>query len=160
MDEFLNFNSRLRERIMLLIGLYYPTVSLDHHKGNKQHARRAIRYKKWDTWGPRTKAMAEEPDLLDQGLIGPLSTKWAYDIAFFVSSYYFHPTSFGLHHHVLDPGDKLSFRRSDQEAPGRQALMHTVQCLMQSASRIGHFWGMNADDELSRLWTQYIEPVP
>jgi hypothetical protein len=158
--RFLGFDSKQRERIMELINLYYPTVNIDRFVGNKHHDRQAREYPRWDTWGPGIKKMAEEDEVFEDELVGPASPRWAYDIAFFISSYHFHPTSLGLRHHFLQPGDIFSFEQRSKEGKlTEQGLIIAVQCLLQSASRIGRYWGVDAEDTISSLWERYVDPI-
>jgi hypothetical protein len=158
--RFLGFDSRQRARIIELLGMYYPTVDLDRFAGNKHHDQQAQEYSRWDTWGPGIRKMADEEEMLDPQSVGITSPKWTHDVIFFTSSYYLHPTSLGLRHHFLQPGDTFHFRRQyDEDGFASHGLVSTLQCLSHSASRVGLFWGMDVEDVLSSLWERYVKPV-
>lgn len=158
--RFLAFDSKLRERIIQLIGTHYPTVDLRRYGGNKRHDRQALEFKKWSAWGPGIKDMAKETEEFDGSLTGAASPTWTYDIPFFISSYYLHPTSLGLNHHLQKPGETFNFDlRLDEDKMAGQGLMSTVQCVMLSGLRVAHFWGLDVDDMLICLWDRYIHPI-
>jgi len=158
--KFLAFDSKQRERIIQLIGTYYPNVDLRRYKGNKHHDRQALEFKKWSAWGPGIKDMAAEAEVFDASLTGAASPTWAYDIPFFISSYYLHPTSLGLNHHFQTPGETFNFvSRFDEDKMAEQGLMSTAQCVMLSGLRVAQFWGFDFDDLLISLWDRYIHPI-
>jgi hypothetical protein len=159
-EQFLHFNSKQRERILELINEYYPGVSLDRFKGNRHHDRRAMLYKAWDRWGVGIKKMAQESEHFAEEPSGAASPKWAYDIAFFISSSYFHPTSLGLHRHFLKPGDRFTAKQLiDANEAAEQGMIFAAQFLLQIASRIASYWGLESDDFLSDLWNRYLNPI-
>ena len=101
--------------------------------------------------------MAEEEEAFQDDLQGATSPKFAYNIAFFASSYHLHPTSLGLHRHFLQPGETLNFEtHSNEEELAEQALNFTAQSLVQSALRIGLFWGTKTDEAVLSLWDRYF----
>lgn len=154
--KFTGFNSKLRERIIQLIDEYYPSVDLEQYRGNRHHDLQAMEYPKWDTWGPGIRAMATEVEVFQDDLVGVTSSKFAYDIAFFVSSYYLHPTSLGVNHHYLQPGETFNFEaQSTEEELSKQALFFTAQSLVQSALRIGLFWGTETEEAVLSVWERY-----
>ncbi len=158
--RFLSFNSKQRERIIDLIDKYYPGVDLSRFRGNEHHDLHALKYQRWDKWGPGTWNMAVEQELLEQEPSGPSSSKFAYDVPFFISSYYFHPTALGLHHLLPKAGKVLRFERSSYEDQlAEQALYFTAQFLLQIAFRIGRYWGIQIDDLVCSLWSRYIETI-
>jgi len=101
--------------------------------------------------------MAEENELFQDGLAGPSSPKFAYDVPFFVSSYYFHPTALGLHSHFLQAGQVFDFvQRSDENHLAQEALIFTAQSLMQSAIRMSLFWKTGTEEVLIAFWSRHI----
>lgn len=158
--RFLGFDSRQRERIIELLGEYYPAVNLDRFAGNDRHDQQARGYPRWDMWGPGIGRMADEDETFETESEGVTSPRWTHDVTFFISSYHLHPTSLGLRHHFLQAGDTFDFRpRHGEDQFASHGLVSTLQCLSRSASRIGLFWGVNAEDPLSSLWEKYVTPV-
>jgi hypothetical protein len=157
--KFRAFNARQHERIIELLDAYNANLGHEKYKGNVRIKRMAAAYSKWDRWGENSRTMALEAEEFDPELDQRLASKWVYDVPFFVASSFLHPTSWGIRHQLLRPGDSFSFRDGEDERRlAHQAMMTTAHCMAHQARRMSLYWGLGLEEDFTDYWDRYIQP--
>jgi Family of unknown function (DUF5677) len=120
---------------------------------------RAAQFKKWSTLGPTAKQMEEEEEVLDPGSTMQFARGWTYDVLFFLTSCYIHPTAIGVRHRGLPMRSVLSFDRANEDSEAEQALVAVGAFVAQIANRISVFWGLNLTGQIEAYWREYSAKI-
>jgi hypothetical protein len=80
---------------------------------------------------------------------------WTYDVLFFLTSCYIHPTAIGVRHRDLPMRCVLSFHRANEDNEAEQALVAVGAFVAQIANRISVFWGLNLTAQIEGYWREY-----
>jgi hypothetical protein len=120
---------------------------------------RAAQFKKWSSLGPTSKQMEEEEEVLDPGSTMQFARGWTYDVLFFLTSCYIHPTAIGVRHRDLPMRSVLSFDRENEDSEAEQALVAVGAFVAQIANRISVFWGLNLTVQIEGYWKEYSAKI-
>lgn len=154
---FWGFGAKQKERMADMVNAYRSTAGSDQVTLDPEIQSMAANYRRWDSWGPGTRAMADEPELLTPDAWLNMKPSWAYEVPFFFSSCYLHPTAIGLRHEAPDRGGLFSFaRKEDEESEAESALVATAAIIAHLGNRVSVFWGLGLSDEIKQVWDKKI----
>jgi hypothetical protein len=155
--RFLLFLAKQLERMKELSETYgpnnQPTVEL-----TARVQKSASEFEKWQSLGPTVKAMAEEVEVLDPD--SPLKfdkLSWSYDVTYFLSCCYLHPTAIGMRHRNLRLRTAFSFDRAHEDSEAEQALVAAVAFLALVANRASVYWGLNLTRDIEQCWLEFAK---
>jgi hypothetical protein len=155
---FWGFEAKQLERLREVALKYEPTLDPARMPVDPLFQKLASEYKRWDTWGPGARAMAEEAEALDTEAWGNFQPIWTHEILFFLASCFLHPTPIGLRERMVEDGSALTFGDRDEEKWGQQALVTSAALITHLANRMSLFWGLGLSDGFAGYWEKYIRP--
>jgi hypothetical protein len=154
---FWGFQAKQKERAGEMVKKYPPSWGPVNFTLRPEVQRVADAYTRWDSWGPRLKEMAKEPEVLDPGASLKMPPEWTHESLFFFASCFLHPTPTGLGHEVLKPGSVFFSKRThNEESHAESALAGTTATVVRMASRVNVYWGLGLSDEIDQAWQKHI----
>jgi hypothetical protein len=152
--RFIDFLAKQLERMDEVSEEYGPS---DQPRGGLSARVQEVadEFSSWKSLGTTARAMAEEPEELDPGSSMHFAAGWTYDVLYFWTCCYIHPTPIGVRHRALPKGALFSFDAANEDDEAEQALAAVGTFLSQIANRASVFWGLNLTTNIEGFWSEY-----
>lgn len=159
-QKFLEFEAKQIERTRTVIKKHSPNQILREHPDRAHIEACAARFGTHIYWDRPIADMANEEDGVEVDSNGkPVNLIWYYDVPYFFTSCYAHSSPLGLRDLYPDLESPFRLDAIRQSKLCEDAIFLSSSCLVMTASRISHIWGINLSDNLESDYKELIQPM-